>query len=71
MADGETEEDARMESLGRGRPVQVGMPAPDFALAMVDGDRPGSLGDYRGKDGLLLNLFRGICAPGTSPWDGS
>jgi hypothetical protein len=45
------------------RPIQIGSRAPDFTLPLVDGDRPVSLADYRGKSPLLIGLFRGIyCA---------
>ncbi len=49
-----------MDSPRDGQPVQVGMPASDFTLPLVDGERLVALADYRGKSGLLLGLFRGI-----------
>ena len=52
-----------MDTLGRGEPLQVGAPAPDFKLAMLDRDELVGLADYRGRSPLLLGLFRGIyCA---------
>jgi len=52
-----------LESLGLGRPLAIGVPAPDFTLTMVDPDRPVSLADYRGKSPLLLGLYRGLYCP--------
>jgi peroxiredoxin len=50
-------------TLGRGRPLGIGVPAPDFTLTTVEMDRPVSLADYRGKSPLLLGLYRGFyCA---------
>ena len=52
-----------MDTLGRGEPLQIGAPAPDFKLAMLDRDELVGLADYRGRSPLLLGLFRGIyCA---------
>lgn len=52
-----------MDTLGCGRPLEIGVPAPDFTLTMVETDRPVSLADYRGKAPLLLGLYRGLyCA---------
>jgi peroxiredoxin len=46
-----------------GRPLEIGVPAPNFKLTMVGTDRPVSLTDYRGKTPLLLGLYRGLyCA---------
>jgi peroxiredoxin len=47
----------------RGQLLEIGVPAPDFALTMVDPDRPVSLADYRGKSPLLLGLYRGLYCP--------
>ena len=52
-----------LDTLGRGRPLEIGVPAPDFTLMMVDTDRPVSLADYRGKSPLLLGLYRGLYCP--------
>jgi len=43
-----------METLGTGRPLEIGVPAPDFTLTMMDTARPVSLADYRGKTPLPL-----------------
>ena len=52
-----------LDTLGYGRPLEIGVPAPDFTLTMVEPDRPVSLDDYRGKTPLLLGLYRGVyCA---------
>ena len=52
-----------MDTLGCGRPLEIGVPAPDFTLTMVETDRPVSLADYRGRAPLLLGLYRGLyCA---------
>lgn len=52
-----------MDTLGCGRPLEIGVPAPDFTLTTVETDRPVSLADYRGKTPLLLGLYRGLyCA---------
>ncbi len=52
-----------LDTLGYGRPLEIGVPAPDFTLTMVETDRPVSLADYRGKTSLLLGLYRGVyCA---------
>jgi len=52
-----------MDTLGPGRPLEIGVPAPDFTLTMVDTARPVSLADYRGKTPLLLGLYRGLHCP--------
>lgn len=52
-----------MDTLERGRPLEIGAPAPDFTLTMVDTGRPVSLADYRGKSPLLLGLYRGLYCP--------
>jgi peroxiredoxin len=52
-----------MDAPGHGRPLEVGMPAPDFTVAMVESDRSVSLADYRGKSSLLLGLYRGLYCP--------
>ncbi len=52
-----------LDTLGRGRPLEIGVPAPDFTLTMVDPDRLVSLADYRGKSPLLLGLYRGLFCP--------
>jgi peroxiredoxin len=49
-----------LDTLGRGRPLEIGAAAPDFTLMMVETDRPASLADYRGKSPLLLGLYRGL-----------
>ena len=41
-------------------PLQTGDLAPDFTLPAIDRDGDVSLADYRGKQGLLLCLFRGL-----------
>ena len=52
-----------MDTFGRGEPLQIGAPAPDFKLALLDRDELVGLADYRGRNPLLLGLFRGIyCA---------
>jgi peroxiredoxin len=52
-----------LDTLGCGRPLEIGVPAPDFTLTMVETDRPVSLAEYRGKTPLLLGLYRGLyCA---------
>ncbi len=52
-----------MDTLERGRPLEIGAPAPNFTLTMVDTGRPVSLADYRGKSPLLLGLYRGLYCP--------
>ena len=52
-----------LDTLGRGRPLEIGVPAPDFTLMMVEADRPVSLADYRGRSALLLGLYRGLYCP--------
>lgn len=52
-----------LHTTRRGRPLEVGVPAPDFTLPMVDPDRPVSLADYRGNSPLLLGLYRGLYCP--------
>ena len=44
-------------------PVQPGESAPDFTLPSVDRGGTVSLDDYRGKNALLLCLFRGLWCP--------
>jgi peroxiredoxin len=44
-------------------PLQPGNPAPDFTLTPVEGNRPVSLSDYRGRSPLLLALFPGFFCP--------
>jgi peroxiredoxin len=52
-----------MDTVGCRRPLEIGGPAPDFTLTMVEADRSVSLADYRGKTPLLLGLYRGLyCA---------
>ena len=52
-----------LDTLGHGRPLDIGVSAPDFTLTMVETDQPVSLADYRGKSPLLLGLYRGLyCA---------
>jgi peroxiredoxin len=52
-----------LDSLACGRPLEIGVPAPDFTLTMVRAAGPVSLADYRGKAPLLLGLYRGLyCA---------
>jgi peroxiredoxin len=43
--------------------VQPGTQAPDFSVPAVQHDRLVSLGDYRGKNALLLGLFPGLYCP--------
>src|SRR5713101_9130342 len=52
-----------LDTLERGRPLEIGVPAPDFTLTMVDTGRPVSLADYRGESPLLLGLYRGLYCP--------
>ena len=52
-----------MDALERRRPLEIGAPAPDFTLTMVDTGRPVSLADYRGESPLLLGLYRGLYCP--------
>lgn len=52
-----------MNTPGHGRPLEIGVPAPDFTLTMMDTGRPVSLADYRGKSPLLLGLYRGLYCP--------
>jgi peroxiredoxin len=52
-----------LDTRGRGRPLEIGVPVPDFTLTMVDTDRPVSLADYRGESPLLLGLYRGLYCP--------
>ena len=49
--------------IGPRRPLEVGVPAPDFTLMMVEPDRPVSLAGYRGNTALLLALYRGLYCP--------
>jgi peroxiredoxin len=44
-------------------PVQPGEPAPDFTLARGSGEGFVSLADFRGKNGVLLALMRGLQCP--------
>ena len=44
-------------------PVELGEPAPDFALPAVDREGIVSLADYRGRTSLLVALFRGLYCP--------
>lgn len=44
-------------------PPQIGTPAPNFVLPVVDREGTVSLTDYRGKHALLLALFRGLYCP--------
>ncbi|HSB62344.1 MAG TPA: peroxiredoxin-like family protein [Vicinamibacteria bacterium] len=43
--------------------VAVGQPAPDFSLPAAQGEGTVSLAAYRGKEPVLLALFRGIYCP--------
>lgn len=45
------------------RLLQPGDQAPDFTLSAIQGDRPVSLSDYRGRSALFLCLFRGLYCP--------
>ena len=54
---------SKPDTVGRGRPLETGAPAPDFTLTMMDTGRPVSLADYRGKSPLLLGLYRGLYCP--------
>jgi len=42
------------------RPLQPGEPAPDFTLSAVDREGAVSLADYRGRNPVLLSIFRGV-----------
>lgn len=44
-------------------PVAPGEPAPDFALAAVEGSEAVALADYRGRSPLFLALFVGLWCP--------
>lgn len=46
-----------LDTLGCGRPLEIGVPAPAFTLTMVETDRPVSAADQRGKSPLLLGLY--------------
>jgi peroxiredoxin len=48
---------------GDGRSLEIGEPAPEFTLTMMDTGRPVSLADYRGNSALLLGLYRGLYCP--------
>ncbi len=41
-------------------PLNPGEPAPDFTLPAADREGTVSLADYRGKNPVLLTLFRGL-----------
>ena len=43
--------------------LQPGDPAPDFTLPLADREGTVSLADYRGRNPLLLALFRGLYCP--------
>jgi peroxiredoxin len=49
-----------MTPNGRTAPVVAGEPAPDFTLAAAHGEGTVSLGEYRGRNPVLLALFRGL-----------
>ena len=49
-----------MTTSSRTAPVAPGEPAPDFTLAAAHADGTVSLGDYRGRNPVLLVLFRGL-----------
>jgi peroxiredoxin len=52
-----------MDTLWRGQPLELGVPAPDFTLTLVETGRSVSLADYRGRTPLLIGLYRGLyCA---------
>ncbi len=42
------------------RPLEPGVPAPDFTLPAAQGEGTVSLADYRGRSPLLVALFRGL-----------
>ena len=42
------------------RPLQPGDRAPDFTLPAINREGSVSLGDFRGKQRVLLGLFRGL-----------
>ncbi len=44
-------------------PLKPGDRAPDFTLAPVNREGPISLTDYRGKQAVLIGLFRGLECP--------
>jgi peroxiredoxin len=43
--------------------LQAGAPAPDFTLPAIHRDGQVSLSDYRGRNPVLLALFRGLYCP--------
>jgi len=50
----------RVTTNGRSTPLAPGEPAPDFTLPAAHGDGTVSLTDYRGRNPVLLALFRGL-----------
>lgn len=52
-----------MMTTDRRPPVQPGERAPDFSLPAVHREGAVSLADYRGKNALLLAVFRGLYCP--------
>src|SRR5688500_18558935 len=44
------------------RPLEIGAPAPDFALRTLDGSRLERLSDYRGKT-VVVNFWASWCTP--------
>src|SRR5262245_8381364 len=49
-----------MTTVEMSQPVAPGQPAPHFTLPAVDGDRPISLSDYRGRSPVFLALLIGL-----------
>lgn len=50
-------------STEAGPGIQIGEPAPSFAMPAVNRDGMVSLDDFRGKTPLLIGLFRGLHCP--------
>jgi peroxiredoxin len=46
--------------MSRRSPVRPGEPAPAFTLPAAHGEGTVSLGEYLGRDPVLLALFRGL-----------
>ena len=53
----------RLERTGLGRRLEIGSPAPDFTLTLLETGQPVSLSVYRGTNPLLLGLYRGLYCP--------
>lgn len=52
-----------MATNERASVLRRGEPAPSFTLPAIDRDGTVSLSDYRGKNAVLLGLFRGMYCP--------